>query len=44
VNLRPRQAFGEPCGVHLVVDERERDIVWLLLRKALEQIGDGRLN
>ena len=31
------KAFGKPVGVHLVVDERECGIVWLLLRKARER-------
>ena len=43
VNLRPRQSFGKPCGVYLVIDERERNVIRLLLSTLRKHSRDGRL-
>src|SRR5439155_4235057 len=44
VDLRPRHALGNPCGIHLVVDERVGDVIRLLPRAIREHGGDGRLS
>ena len=44
VDLRPRQAFGKPRRVYLVVDERLSNVIRLLPRPLREHSGNGRLN